>query len=378
MSISVNTNSSAYSAQRSLANATQKAERSMEKLSTGNRINSAKDDAAGLQISNRLATQERGLDVAIRNANDGISISQTAEGAMEETTNILQRMRDLSLQSSNGSNSREERVAIQQEVTALQDEVNRIAETTSFGGKNLLNGTFGSSNFQIGSNSGETLNIAIGNMRADSEGMTAITAKGQSLDKDWKASISDNFTISYENDEGETQRLDIQANEGDSIEQVATSINGRTDTLKASVTENNELQIVANKDFEGRNLQLGGSIASSTKIDSAEMKNETLKDIDVSTIGGSQKAIAIIDQSLKYVDSNRASLGAVQNRIDHTINNLSNIQENVATSGGRIKDTDYAKETAELTKQQILSQTSGSILSQANMSGQMAKVLLSS
>jgi flagellin len=378
MSISVNTNSSAYSAQRSLANATQKAERSMEKLSTGNRINSAKDDAAGLQISNRLATQERGLDVAIRNANDGISISQTAEGAMEETTNILQRMRDLSLQSSNGSNSREERVAIQQEVTALQDEVNRIAETTSFGGKNLLNGTFGSSNFQIGSNSGETLNIAIGNMRADAEGMTAITAKGQSLDKDWKASISDNFTISYEDDEGETQRLDIQANEGDSIEQVATSINGRTDTLKASVTENNELQIVANKDFEGRNLQLGGSIASSTKIDSAEMKNETLKDIDVSTIGGSQKAIAIIDQSLKYVDSNRASLGAVQNRIDHTINNLSNIQENVATSGGRIKDTDYAKETAELTKQQILSQTSGSILSQANMSGQMAKVLLSS
>jgi flagellin len=297
---------------------------------------------------------------------------------MEETTNILQRMRDLSLQSSNGSNSREERVAIQQEVTALQDEVNRIAETTSFGGKNLLNGTFGSSNFQIGSNSGETLNIAIGNMRADAEGMTAITAKGQSLDKDWKASISDNFTISYEDDEGETQRLDIQANEGDSIEQVATSINGRTDTLKASVTENNELQIVANKDFEGRNLQLGGSIASSTKIDSAEMKNETLKDIDVSTIGGSQKAIAIIDQSLKYVDSNRASLGAVQNRIDHTINNLSNIQENVATSGGRIKDTDYAKETAELTKQQILSQTSGSILSQANMSGQMAKVLLSS
>jgi flagellin len=378
MSISVNTNSSAYSAQRSLANATQKAERSMEKLSTGNRINSAKDDAAGLQISNRLATQERGLDVAIRNANDGISISQTAEGAMEETTNILQRMRDLSLQSSNGSNSREERVAIQQEVTALQDEVNRIAETTSFGGKNLLNGTFGSSNFQIGSNSGETLNIAIGNMRADAEGMTAITAKGQSLDKDWKASMSDNFTISYEDDEGETQRLDIQANEGDSIEQVATSINGRTDTLKASVTENNELQIVANKDFEGRNLQLGGSIASSTKIDSAEMKNETLKDIDVSTIGGSQKAIAIIDQSLKYVDSNRASLGAVQNRIDHTINNLSNIQENVATSGGRIKDTDYAKETAELTKQQILSQTSGSILSQANMSGQMAKVLLSS
>ncbi|MBM24282.1 MAG: flagellin [Chloroflexi bacterium] len=376
MSISVNTNTSAYSAQRSLANANQKVEKSMERLATGDRINSAKDDAAGLQISNRLTTQERGLDVAMRNANDGISISQTAEGAMEETTNILQRMRDLSLQSSNGSNSKAERVAIQEEVTALQDEINRIAETTSFGGKNLLNGTFGSSNFQIGANSGETVSVEIGNMRADASGMSAITAKGESVSQSWKASNNENFTISYEDDNGDTQTVDIKANEGDSIQEVATSINGRTDFLQASVTEDNELQIVANKDMENRNLSFGGSIASATKIDSADQKMESIEDVDVTTIGGAQKAVSIIDQGLTYVDSNRASLGAVQNRIDHTVNNLSNIQENVAASNSRIKDTDYAKETVELTKQQILSQASGSILSQAKMSPQMAQSLL--
>tara|TARA_Y100001960_G_scaffold331713_1_gene429613 strand:+ start:3076 stop:4209 length:1134 start_codon:yes stop_codon:yes gene_type:complete len=376
MSISVNTNTSAYSAQRSLANANQKVEKSMERLATGDRINSAKDDAAGLQISNRLTTQERGLDVAMRNANDGISISQTAEGAMEETTNILQRMRDLSLQSSNGSNSKAERVAIQEEVTALQDEINRIAETTSFGGKNLLNGTFGSSNFQIGANSGETVSVEIGNMRADASGMSAITAKGESVEQNWKASNNENFTISYEDDNGDTQTVDIKANEGDSIQEVATSINGRTDFLQASITEDNELQIVANKDMEKRNLSFGGSIASATKIDSADQKMESIEDVDVTTIGGAQKAVSIIDQGLTYVDSNRASLGAIQNRIDHTINNLSNIQENVAASNSRIKDTDYAKETVELTKQQILSQASGSILSQAKMSPQMAQSLL--
>ena len=142
MAMNVNTNVSAMTAQRHLNNAASGLNKSMERLSSGYKINSAKDDAAGLQISNRLTSQSRGLDMAVRNANDGISIAQTAEGAMTESTNILQRMRDLALQSSNGSNSRSERVAIQEEVSALNDELNRIAETTSFGGNKLLNGSF--------------------------------------------------------------------------------------------------------------------------------------------------------------------------------------------------------------------------------------------
>lgn len=143
MAINVNTNVSAMTAQRYLNQAAEGQQKSMERLSSGYKINSAKDDAAGLQISNRLNAQSRGLDMAVKNANDGISIAQVAEGAMNESTNILQRMRDLSLQSANGSNSKSERVAIQEEVTALNDELNRIAETTSFGGNKLLNGTYG-------------------------------------------------------------------------------------------------------------------------------------------------------------------------------------------------------------------------------------------
>lgn len=137
MAITVNTNVSALVAQRNLSNANNMLNQSLERLASGSRINSAKDDAARLQISNRLEAQMSGIDVAVRNANDGISIMQTAEGAMNETTNIMQRMRDLSLQASNGSNSQSERTAIQEEITALNDELNRIAETTSFGGKNF-------------------------------------------------------------------------------------------------------------------------------------------------------------------------------------------------------------------------------------------------
>ena len=171
MAINVNTNVSAMTAQRHLAGAAEGLNKSMERLSSGYKINSAKDDAAGLQISNRLTSQSRGLDTAVRNANDGISIAQTAEGAMKETTNIMQRMRDLSLQSANGSNSRSERVAIQEEVAALNDELNRIAETTSFGGNKLLNGSYGSKSFQIGADSGESVMLSIGNMRSDDSNM---------------------------------------------------------------------------------------------------------------------------------------------------------------------------------------------------------------
>lgn len=377
MTISVNTNVSAMTAQRNLGAATQGVEKSMERLSTGSKINSAKDDAAGLQISNRLKTQERGLDVAMRNANDGISISQTAEGAMEETTNILQRMRDLSLQSANGSNSKAERVAMQEEIGALQDEMNRIAETTSFGGKNLLNGTFGKSSFQVGASTGETIEIEIGNMRADSKGMSSMKAVGETaLDSNWGAVAGENFSISYDDENGDTQTLDIVANEGDSLQEFATMINGRTDMLKASVTEDNELQVVATKDNMDKNLSVGGSLAAKTGLDLSDATLTNVNNIDVTSVAGAQQAVSVIDEGLKYVDSTRASLGAIQNRIGHTVNNLSNIQENVAQSNSRIRDTDYAKESTELVKQQILQQSSTSILAQAKSAPSVAQSLL--
>ena len=161
MSLTVNTNVASLNTQRNLSNSSSALSTSLQRLSTGSRINSAKDDAAGLQISNRLTSQVNGLGVAVRNANDGISLAQTAEGALQQSTNILQRMRDLSLQSANGSNSSSERQALSQEVGQLKEELNRIADTTTFGGQKLLDGSFGTKSFQVGSNANEVIGVNV-------------------------------------------------------------------------------------------------------------------------------------------------------------------------------------------------------------------------
>ncbi|MBB1291264.1 flagellin, partial [Pseudoalteromonas sp. SR43-6] len=177
MMISVNTNVSSLNAQRNLSQSGSDLATSMERLSSGMRINSAKDDAAGLQIANRLTSQVNGLAVAQRNANDGISMAQTAEGAMSESTNILQRMRELALQSANGSNSDTDRQALQKEVSALQTELTRIAETTSFGGQKLLDGSFGTKAFQVGSNANESISMSLGDISADQIGARQLDLK---------------------------------------------------------------------------------------------------------------------------------------------------------------------------------------------------------
>ncbi|CAM4228160.1 flagellin [Vibrio agarivorans] len=377
MAVNVNTNVAAMTAQRHLNNANSAQQTSMERLSSGNKINSAKDDAAGLQISNRLNVQSRGLDVAVRNANDGISIAQTAEGAMNETTNILQRMRDLSLQSSNGSNSKADRVAIQEEVTALNNELNRIAETTSFGGQKLINGTYGEQSFQIGADSGEAVIMELKDLRSDNGnmgGLAHVAANAQN--GDWAVGAGADLTIGYNDLDGNAQTITINAKEGDDIEQLATYINGQTDVVQANVDEDGALQIYAgeNKVDTGTALTFGGSLQTDLAMGAGAAV--TVNDIDVTSVGGSQEAVAIIDSALKYVDSHRAELGAIQNRFNHTINNLDNINENVNASKSRIKDTDFAKETTAMTKSQILSQASSSILAQAKQAPNSALSLL--
>ncbi|AVH32383.1 flagellin [Vibrio fluvialis] len=367
MTINVNTNVSAMTAQRYLNKASNELNTSMERLSSGNRINSAKDDAAGLQISNRLTAQSRGLDVAMRNANDGISIAQTAEGAMNESTSILQRMRDLSLQSANGTNSTSERKALNEEVTALQDELNRIAETTSFGGRKLLNGSFGEASFQIGASSGEAIIMGLTSIRADDNrmgGMSYLSEQGK--DKNW--GVPDNardLKFEFTGKDGEPVSLNINAKAGDDIEELATYINGQTDIFKASVDQDGKLQIFVAQPQMAEDLSISGGLASQLGLSTDNGKYTTVQDIDVTTVGGSQNAVGIIDAALKYVDSQRADLGAKQNRLSHSISNLANIQENVESSKSRIKDTDFAKETTQLTKAQILQQAGTSILAQA-------------
>ncbi|MCR9301458.1 flagellin [Vibrio fluvialis] len=376
MAVNVNTNVSAMTAQRYLNSATSAQQSSMERLSSGYRINSAKDDAAGLQISNRLNVQSRGLDVAVRNANDGISIAQTAEGAMNETTNILQRMRDLSLQSSNGSNSKSERVAIQEEVTALNDELNRIAETTSFGGNKLLNGTFATKSFQIGADNGEAVMLSLNNMRSDNRMMGGTSYKAENAkDKDWSVqSGANDLTITLNDKFGGEKTIEINAKAGDDIEELATYINGQTDMVKASVDEDGKLQLFTDNNKVDGNVSFGGSLAG--ELGMQEGKGITVDTIDVTSVGGAQQSVAVVDAALKFVDSHRAELGAFQNRFNHAINNLDNINENVNASKSRIKDTDFAKETTALTKSQILGQASSSVLAQAKQAPQAALALL--
>ena len=276
MALTVNTNIASLNTQRNINNTSNALNTAMQRLSTGSRINSAKDDAAGLQISNRLTSQIGGLTVAARNANDGISMAQTAEGALQETTNLLQRMRDLALQSSNGSNSTEDQASLDLEYQALVEEIDRISSKTTFGnGLKLLDGTAGTAGavtFQIGAQAGETISVTFSKM--------------------------DSATI------------------------------------------------------------MGAAAA------------------DIKTFTTAQAEITKIDTALKAVDTQRATLGAFQNRMSSTIANLGNISENASAARGRIQDTDFAAETANLSKNQILQQAGTAILAQAKQLPQAVLSLL--
>lgn len=378
MTISIRSNVAAMNAQNSLNRASDKADSSMMHLASGTRINSAKDDAAGLSISNRLAFQASGLDVATKNANDGISILQTAEGGMEESTSVLQRIRDLAIQSANGVNSRDERISLDKEAQALKDEMNRLSDTTQFGGRHLLNGTFGSETFQIGASQGEAMTISIDSIRSDNQNMGgAVFTASEGKDKNWKVDNSNNeLSFSFTNEEGKKESYTLQTKVGDNLEEVATYINGQTEALKTSVNENGELQVYMDNDKIKEGVNFSGSLASELGLSGDTAEVNTVADIDISTVGGAQKAIGIVDSAVAYIDSKRADLGAFENRLGHNISNLNDIKVGVAESKGRIRDADYAKETTEMTKNQIMRQAGTSVLAQARQSPSAALSLL--
>ncbi len=268
-----------------------------------------------------------------------------------------------------------ERVAIQEEVSALNDELNRIAETTSFGGNKLLNGSFGNKSFQIGADSGEAVALSMSNMRSDTTDMGGKAYRAQEgKGSDWKVGEAKDLTLNYTDKQGEAREVTISAKAGDDLEEVATYINGQNDDIKASVGEGGKLQLFAATQKVQGDVTIGGDLGA--EIGFGQGEDLTVKDIDVSTVGGSQEAIAVIDGALKAVDSQRASLGAFQNRFGHAISNLENINENVNASRSRIRDTDYARETTAMTKSQILQQASTSVLAQAKQSPSAALSLL--
>jgi flagellin len=552
MSLSVNTNIASLTVQKNLTKASDALSTSMTRLSSGLKINSAKDDAAGLQIANRLTSQINGLNVAVKNANDGISIAQTAEGAMQESTNILQRMRELALQSANGSNSDDDRTSLNQEFTALSGELNRISNTTTFGGKNLLDGSFQNTSFQVGASANETISFGMGNLSASglkgsyssasvtstnlsgmaasvsgsvtSNGATTVTGavpttyaatgteklsvNGQdvtfaagddltaqaaaiqtALDKNtdntttatvtagaivlantrgsvsvtgadaakfgltagtnstttvgastlpageitvngakiaWAAEdtvdsvitklkanadvgdakiVDGRLSITSKNGKdltladstdtatsgpGSLAKLgltsgttnvkmladtslkigstEIKISKGSDIDAVISSINSASAGATASKTTDGKITLSGSKDIaiSAGNTGTLADLGLTADTTNALATQTTIGDLDILDAASSQQSVQALDSAIQQIDSQRAALGAVQNRFDSTVANLQSIAENSTAARGRVQDADFAAETAELTKQQTLQQASTAILSQAN------------
>ncbi|HHX8320023.1 TPA: flagellin [Vibrio alginolyticus] len=373
--ISLNSNVSAMVAQRHLSQAAAQNVESQRNLTSGFRINSASDDAAGLQISNTLHVQTRGLDVALRNAHDAFSVAQTTEGALHESSDILQRLRSLGLQAANGSYDSSDRQSIQYEVVALQDELDRVAITTTFADKNLFDGSYGSQSFHIGANA-NSISLTLRNMRSHIPEMGGQHYVGDAVDKDWRVT-KDNQTlkVEYQDSKGQTQTESIGLKLGDRIEQVATYINAQQSIVNASVTENNELQFFASTMKAPEGVVLEGSLADELDVSAGQLV--TMDDIDMSTAGKAQLSIGVIDAAIKYVDSHRSEIGSFQNRVNGSMDNLNTVNRSVTESKSRIRDTDFARESTEMVRSQVLQDATTALLAQAKQRQSSALGLLS-
>ena len=380
--LTINTNTTALIAQNNLGGIQKAMQNSMEKLSTGKRINSAGDDAAGMQVANKMTTQIRGLDVAMRNANDAISMTQTAEGAMQEHTNIMNRMRDLALQSANDTNSLAEREAMQEEINQLKTELDRIAETTDFSGKKLLDGTAQDMTFQIGANANETISFSISQMDSEALKGTSETilpenkTKGALLIVNSKAAL--NITI-----DGKNIRIPGRGEDDPDMtpKSLAQAINKSIKEAQKKAGNDQLDKDITVGTLDSGELIFYGDKDVSIKIDSgigfdSTTEETTVAKIDITSSTGAQKAIKTLDKSLAQVDSERAGLGAIQNRLDATLSNLSNVQENMIASRSRIEDVDFAREATNMTKNQMLMQAGSSVLMQAKGLPQFALGLL--
>ena len=500
MALGINTNIPSMSAQRSLVSSQDKLNTAMQRLTTGMRINSAKDDSAGLAIADRMTAQIKGLNQATRNANDGISLAQTAEGALQESTNILQRMRELAVQSANDTNTGSDRASLQKEVSQLQQELNRIGNTTAFNGKNLLDGTFTTQKFQVGANANQTISVSVGSALATDMGSRRVTANGTlnqavaaaasgataanpvlagedltvsgslgsaSIDvavnssakaiaaqvnaktadtgveaeavtkaKIKSVSAAGTYTFKLQGSNTTAEAFSVQITDTSDMKGLRDAINAKAAStgITAEIDTSNDIvltqaqgsdivieDVAGSGDFVVRGMNAftdaetgsadvtltGGTAATdSTRIggtlrfNAAEgfsvtsaaasaatnglfttntANNGTLSAVGSINIGsqsGANDALSVIDGALKYVDNQRADLGAVQNRFSSTISNLSNVSENLSGARSRIQDTDFAAETANMSRSQILQQAGIAMLSQANQSQQNVMSLL--
>ena len=501
MALVVNTNVSSLNAQRNLVGTNKSLTRSIQRLSTGLRINSAKDDAAGLAISDRMTSQIRGLNQAVRNANDGISMAQTAEGALQESTNILQRMRELAIQSANDTNTASDRTSLQKEVAQLQSELNRIANTTAFNGKTLLDGTFGTAKIHVGAEAGQIINVQMGDTRATqigynrfntvytagsisnavsgttnnvaaqtltiegSIGTASVTVGAGDTARDIATAINNKADASgvnasaatyakidninsagtvafnlYGQNESDAIRVSAQIDSTSDLTNLAKAINDVSGKTGVTATLNDAKDAILLTNSEGYDITItgasgtrtfdlvgikhpdnfsSGAVWSDSSSETADTQNvsggnsatvggtvvfessknytvssnvaadlvtaastayssslEKVSEIDVGSQNGANAAINVIDGALSYIDDLRADLGAVQNRFESTIANLMNVSENISAARSRIMDADFAAETANMTRAQILQQSGTAMLAQANTLPQAALTLL--
>ncbi|MFC7788679.1 flagellin N-terminal helical domain-containing protein [Microbacterium sp. MAHUQ-60] len=376
MGMQINTNVSALNAYRNLSSTQNDLSKSLEKLSSGLRINRAADDAAGLAISEGLRAQVNGLNVAARNAQDGISVIQTAEGALTEVHSILQRMRDLAVQAGNDSNNGESRAAITKEATQLSAELKRIGESTNFNGIKLLDGSANLS-FQVGADGDAASRIGVNLTSADVSGIAnslTVGASGTSFAVATPTLVTGAQAFTVTNADGSTSNIGVTlgaAGAYNTVQEVADALNGSDSfsaVLSASVDASNQLVVTSLN---------GGSVAvTAPGTGLAAGTAGAAGALDFTTSGGAANAITLLDAQIEAVSSSRADLGAIQNRFESTINSLNVSAENLSAAESRIRDTDMASEMVKFTAKNILSQAGTAMLAQANQANQGVLQLL--
>ena len=405
MAMVVQHNLTAMNSNRQLAGTTSAQAKSSEKLASGYRINRAGDDAAGLKISEKMRSQIRGLDKASSNAQDGISLIQTAEGALNEAHSILQRMNELAVQGANDTNENIDRDAINQELSQLTDELDRISTTTQFNKQNLLDGSFSSKNLQVGANAGQKITVSIDNMNASSLGLRSIKGQEQGAIQTGKLPTSVNYKgMTYTYDTGKT----MSWNQANAASQFRPAISNAANTNQYTTSIGTDGSVVYHATDKTKIFATAGSAkAADISIAKAAMSNDmktaanfkkylstidtvaeggpavassgasyTLTSPKVDTYAQANSTITAVQDAINKVSSQRSALGAIQNRLEHTVANLDNVSENTQSAESRIRDTDMASEMVNYSKNNILAQAGQSMLAQANQSTQGVLSLL--
>jgi len=390
----INTNVSSLLAKNALVANERSMSTAMERLSTGVRINSAKDDAAGLAIAAKMTSQIKGLDQAVRNANDAVSLIQTAEGALIETSNMLQRMRELAVQASSDTNTLTDRTALNQEFVSLRSEINRVAQNTQWNGVNILTKQGGSNSdgihkFQVGANANQTIDLTIGNYQTNSSSQTAVatvatTTSGSSQGAGAAAQVS-TFTIANAVAVGDSFTLTV----GDksfthTVTALASTAELTRDAVFAAMIAG--IGTVAGVGSSTTTADSGAKVqtftASSTAFGSNSFNISSgagglltgIKDSSITTAANANSAVGAVSTALATVNAGRSEMGATMNRLQYAADNLANVSRNATESRGRVMDADYAKETTELARTQIIAQAGTAMLAQAN---QMKQTVLS-